>query len=74
MTKQFWVIGGEYQCTGFTQVVPGTERVFGPYASYEEANAIWRQRSELSRPSATTRYSIVSNAPNPARRPEPAYA
>lgn len=62
MPKQFWVIGGEYQCVEFQEVVPGTARVFGPFESYEEANQVWRERSLASRSSATTRYSIVSNA------------
>lgn len=68
MAKQYWVIGGEYQCVEFQEVVPGTERVFGPFMSYQEANEIWRERSLASRSSATTRYSIVASAPNPARQ------
>jgi hypothetical protein len=68
MSRQYWVIGGEYQCVEFQEVVPGTERVFGPFRSYEEADRKWRERSSASRSSATTRYSIVSSAPNPARQ------
>ncbi|CAN1570983.1 Protein of unknown function DUF4170 [Rhabdaerophilaceae bacterium] len=68
MAKQFWVIGGEYRCVEFQDVVPGTEQVFGPFLSYDEANQVWRERSIASRSSATTRYSIVASAPNPARR------
>ncbi|MBN8533334.1 MAG: DUF4170 domain-containing protein [Rhizobiales bacterium] len=68
MAKQFWVIGGEYQCVEFQEVVPGTARVFGPFSSYQEANEVWRERSVASRSSATTRYSIVASAPNPARQ------
>ena len=67
MAKQFWVIGGEYQCVAFHEVVQGTERVFGPFPSYEAADRVWRERSVASRSSATTRYSIVASAPNPAR-------
>lgn len=66
MPKQFWVIGGEYQCVEFQEVVPGTARVFGPFETYEEASHVWRERSLASRSSATTRYSIVSNAARPA--------
>ena len=68
MSRQYWVIGGEYQCVEFQAVVPGTERVFGPYRSYEEADRKSRERSSASRSSATTRYSIVSSAPNPVRQ------
>ncbi|MGL5447843.1 MAG: DUF4170 domain-containing protein, partial [Rhabdaerophilum sp.] len=67
MAKQFWVIGGEYQCVEFQEVVSGTARVFGPFESYQEANEVWRERSVASRSSATTRYSIVASAPNPLR-------
>ena len=68
MPKQFWVIGGEYQCVEFEEVLPGTARVFGPFPSYDEANRIWRERSLASRSSATTRYTIVSNSANPVRQ------
>jgi hypothetical protein len=69
MPKQYWVIGGEYQCVEFQEVVPGSARVFGPFRTYDEANQIWRERSLASRSSATTRYSIVASAPNPAKQP-----
>jgi hypothetical protein len=62
MTKEFWVIGGEYASVEFREVVAGTERVFGPFRSYDEANQVWRERSLASRSSATTRFSIVANA------------
>ncbi len=68
MPKQFWVIGGEYNCVEFQEVISGTTRVFGPFPSYEEANRVWRERSLATRSSATTRYSIVSNASNLARQ------
>lgn len=68
MAKQFWVIGGEYNCVEFQEIVPGTTRVFGPFSSYQDANDVWRERSVASRSSATTRYSIVASAPNPARQ------
>lgn len=68
MPKQFWVIGGEYKGVEFQEVLPGTERVFGPFPSYEDANQIWRERSLASRFSATTRYSIVSNTSTSARQ------
>lgn len=68
MPKQYWVIGGEYQCVEFQEVLPGTARVFGPFPTYDEANQTWRERSLASRSSATTRYSIVASAPNPAKQ------
>jgi len=74
MSKQFWVIGGEYRDSDFHEIEPETSRVFGPFRSYDEANQIWRQRSEMSRSRAYTRYSIVASAPNPARQMEIATA
>lgn len=68
MPKQFWVIGGEYRCVEFDEVLPGTARVFGPYSDYDAANQVWRERSLASRSSATTRYTIVSNQADPARQ------
>ena len=68
MPKQYWVIGGEYQDADFHQIEDGSYRVFGPFRSYEDANEVWRQRSEASRSRAYTRYSIVANALNPARQ------
>lgn len=70
MPRQYWVIGGEYEDADFQQMEEGSSRVFGPFQSYSEANQVWRQRSEVSRSRAYTRYSIVANAPNPARHLE----
>lgn len=67
MARQYWVIGGDYQCVEFQEVVEGTARVYGPFKTYEAADKVWRERSVASRSSATTRYSIVASAPNPAR-------
>ena len=70
MSKQFWVIGGEFRDADFNEIEPESHRVFGPFFSYDEANAVWRSRSEMSRSRAYTRYSIVSSAPNPHRMTE----
>jgi hypothetical protein len=67
MAKQYWVIGGEYQDADFTEIEDGSLRVFGPYPTYEEANTVWKQRSETSRSRAYTRYQIVASAHNPQR-------
>jgi hypothetical protein len=67
MSKQFWVIGGEYKDADFNDIEEGSHRVFGPFFSYEEAEGVWRQRSERTRSQAYTRYQIVSSAHNPMR-------
>jgi hypothetical protein len=41
--------------------------VLGPYTSYEDANIVWKQRSEQSRSRAYTRYQIVATAHHPQR-------
>jgi hypothetical protein len=67
MSKQFWVIGGEYKDADFNEIEEGSHRVFGPFFSYEEAEQTWRQRSERTRSQAYTRYQIVSSAHHPQR-------
>jgi hypothetical protein len=67
MAKQFFVIGGEYKDPEFNEIEEGSHRVFGPYFTYEEAEGVWRQRSERTRSQAYTRYQIVSSAHHPQR-------
>jgi hypothetical protein len=67
MPTQFWVIGGEYADERFNQLVEGAGRALGPYASYEEAEGVWRDQTGRSRHEAFTRFTIVSCAPNPRR-------
>ncbi len=67
MSKQFFVIGGEYKDAEFNEPEEGSHRVFGPFFTYEEAEQVWRQRSERSRSQAYTRYQIVSSAHHPQR-------
>jgi hypothetical protein len=67
MSKQFWVIGGEYNDAEFTEIEDGSHRVLGPFKSYEDANTVWKQRSEQSRSRAYTRYQIVATAHHPQR-------
>ena len=31
MTKRYWVIGGEYQDPHFRDLIPGTEKMAGPF-------------------------------------------
>jgi hypothetical protein len=61
MSKQFWVIGGEYADTRFEQLVNGGAEALGPYASYEAALAAWREISVESRPIAHVRYTIAAD-------------
>jgi hypothetical protein len=67
MSKQYWVIGGEYRDAEFHEIEEGSHRVYGPFSTYEQANITWKQRSEKSRAQAYTRYTIVASAHNPVR-------
>ena len=59
---QFWVIGGEYTCLGFEQLVEGTEKVAGPFFHRSAAEAVWRRLSESDRCRAQVRYAIVAES------------
>ena len=66
MEKQFWVIGGEFRCLAFREIA-GAPSTLGPFENYETAEKVWRDRTEASRSSAATRFTIVENAANPRR-------
>jgi hypothetical protein len=57
---RFWVIGGEYTCLGFEQLLEGTEKVAGPFFHKSAAEAVWRRLSEQDRCRAQVRYAIVA--------------
>jgi hypothetical protein len=62
MTKRFWVIGGEYEGSDFRALIPGTERMAGPFEDEGRAKTEWQRLTccpEKSR-SATLRYSIAA--------------
>jgi hypothetical protein len=61
---RFWVVGGEFRSFEFDELMEGTERVFGPFASRAAAEAVWRDTSERHRSQGTVRFSIVAE---PAR-------
>ncbi len=63
MTKQFWVIGGEYADTRFERLVNGGANALGPYASYDAALAAWREIAVATRPIAHMRYTIAADLP-----------
>jgi hypothetical protein len=57
---RFWVIGGEYTCLEFEQLVEGSEKVAGPFFHKSAAEAVWRRLSEADRSRAQVRYAIVT--------------
>ena len=61
MTKRFWVIGGEYEGANFRALVPGTEKMAGPFDCERKARTEWTRLTCCPEgTSATTRYSIAS--------------
>jgi hypothetical protein len=63
MTKRFWVIGGEYEGPDFRALVPGTEKMAGPFECERKARTEWtRLTCRPEGTSATTRYSIASES------------
>jgi len=52
---QYYVVGGEYKDTHFTEAIGGNEEWFGPFADYETAKKEWAWRAVDS---CTTRYRI----------------
>jgi hypothetical protein len=63
MSKQYWVIGGEYADTRFEQLVNGGARALGPFASYDVALMAWREIAIATRSLAHTRYTIAADLP-----------
>ncbi|WP_158914912.1 hypothetical protein [Caulobacter sp. S45] len=57
--ERFWVIGGDYTCTGF-KALRGGSQVEGPFESRDEAKAVWKQLSREHSSRATARFSIAS--------------
>lgn len=60
MTKRYWVIGGEYQGADFAALVPGTERMSGPYQDRRKAETEWTRLSCTPAANAATRYAITT--------------
>jgi hypothetical protein len=58
-TERFWVIGGEYTCTGF-KALRGGSQVEGPFENRDEARAVWKRLSSEHSSRATARFSIAS--------------
>jgi hypothetical protein len=60
IAPQFWVVGGEFNDTGFNTLA-GPAEALGPYADYETAFKEWERRSMEMKRHAHVRYTIVGN-------------
>ncbi len=60
MTKRYWVIGGEYQDRDFRALIPGTEKMCGPFETEQKAKTEWQRLTCCPQANAATRFSIAS--------------
>jgi hypothetical protein len=58
MGQRYWVVGGDYSDCRFTDLLPGTETVHGPYADELHAHMEWQRLTFRDHRAATERYSI----------------
>lgn len=59
MSAQYWVVGGIYTDTRFTQVLGGgAETRLGPFDDYNQAKAVWRAKAMETVDDAHARFSI----------------
>jgi hypothetical protein len=68
MLEEFWVVGGRYRDTSFTEVDEGGAEAYGPFTCYEDALRSWSGHSARTRRFASVRYSVVVTARVPAAR------
>ena len=61
-SAKYWVIGSEYTNTGFREIVDGTQHVYGPFISYDDAQMTWREQANATRSRCHVRYTIVEEA------------
>jgi hypothetical protein len=62
MAQRYWIVGGEYRDTAFTELKPESRTINGPFASYTDALSRWRAMAEASRHDAYTRFTIAVEA------------
>jgi hypothetical protein len=57
---RYWVIGGEYEGADFRALIPGTEKMAGPFDDERKARNEWIRLTCCPGVSATTRYGIAA--------------
>ena len=63
MTKRFWIVGGEYQDPNFRALIPGSEKMVGPFESEHRARTEWTRLTYCPDTSgALLRYSIATES------------
>jgi hypothetical protein len=57
---RYWVVGGEYADVSFERLAPGArEERHGPFASYDDAYAVWQVRARATIDDALVRFRII---------------
>ena len=64
---QYWVVGGSYRDLSFAALEDDSGTLHGPFRTYADALACWRQHSSNTRSKASVRYSVVVTAPCPSK-------
>ena len=59
LDARYWIVGGEYEDAAFDRLVPGTERLVGPFRDKGAAEEAWRGLAVATRPSCHTRFTIA---------------
>jgi len=68
---KFWVVGGIYKDTHFTEPAEGGEQWYGPHDTYEAAKAEWGRRAWATVDDALARFRIEKRVGDP-RKGQPA--
>lgn len=64
----FWVVGGAYKDTHFTEPAGGAEQWYGPFKTYEDAKAEWQRRAWATVDDALSRFRIEKRTSDPRQR------
>lgn len=59
IANRYWVVGGEYKDTRFSELRDGTSKVLGPFEDYGMARATWQAEAEATRSNAYMRFTIA---------------
>jgi hypothetical protein len=62
MNGEYWVVGGSFRDVSFAAFDRATGELHGPFPTYADALACWRERSFTSRSEATVRFTVVTTA------------
>lgn len=58
--NRYWVVGGDYEGDNFDALVPGSERMAGPFASIDRARKEWTRLTFCDANPCQRRYAIAS--------------